>query len=250
MLVWITGASAGFGEAMARVFVARGHRVVGMARRGERLQALQNELGEAFYPLVLDMAQSDQIAPALQHLPENWQQPDVLINNAGLARGMTPAHESSLADWQEMVATNISGVLALTHAVLPDMVARNHGHIINLGSTAGSWPYFGGNVYGASKAFIKQFSQNLRADLAGTKVRVSNIEPGMCGGTEFSQVRFHGDEQQAAQVYANVEPLTAEDIAETVLWIAERPAHVNINRIELMPVAQSFAGLSVSRDPT
>lgn len=248
MIVWITGASAGFGEAMARRFVAHGHRVVGIARRGERLQALQAELGDAFYPLTLDMANAQAIAPALDSLPASWREVDVLVNNAGLARGMTPAHESSLADWQEMVQVNILGLLTITRAVLPGMVARKRGHIINLGSTAGNWPYAGGNVYGATKAFVKQFSQNLRADLAGSKVRVSNIEPGMCGGTEFSQVRFHGDADKAAQVYANVEPLSAEDIAETVVWIAERPAHVNINRIELMPVAQSFAGLSVYRE--
>ena len=248
MIVWITGASAGFGAAMVRLFVARGHCVLGIARRGERLQALRAELGEAFCPLVLDMADTAAIAPALTALPQEWREPDVLINNAGLARGMTPAQESSLADWQEMVQVNILGLLAITRAVLPGMVARNRGHIINLGSTAGNWPYFGGNVYGASKAFVKQFSQNLRADLTGTKVRVSNVEPGLCGGTEFSQVRFHGDADKAAQVYSRVEPLSAEDIADTVLWIAERPAHVNINRVEIMPVAQSFAGLSVHRE--
>lgn len=247
MLVWISGASAGFGEAMARLFVARGHRVLGIARRAARLQALQDELGEAFYPLAADVATREDITAALAALPPEWQSPDVLVNNAGLARGMTPAHESSLADWREMVDTNIGGLLALTHAVLPDMVARNAGHIVNIGSTAGSWPYAGGNVYGASKAFVRQFSQNLRADLAGSKVRVSNIEPGMCGGTEFSQVRFHGDADKAAQVYAGVEALSAQDVAEAVLWVIERPAHVNINRIELMPVAQSFAGLSVAR---
>lgn len=248
MLVWISGASAGFGAAMARQFAARGHRVLGIARRGERLQALKEELGEAFHALAVDLGDADALGRAMAGLDAAWQAPDVLINNAGLARGMTPAQSSSLEDWTEMVNTNIMGLLRLTHAVLPGMVARNRGHIINLGSTAGSWPYFGGNVYGASKAFVKQFSQNLRADLAGSKVRVSNIEPGLCGGTEFSQVRFHGDADKAAAVYANVEPLSAEDIAETVLWIAERPAHVNINRIEIMPVAQSFAGLSVSRD--
>lgn len=248
MLVWISGASAGFGAAMARQFAARGHRVLGIARRGERLQALKEELGEAFHALAVDLGDADALGRAMAGLDAVWQAPDVLINNAGLARGMTPAQSSNLEDWTEMVNTNIMGLLRLTHAVLPGMVARNRGHIINLGSTAGSWPYFGGNVYGASKAFVKQFSQNLRADLAGSKVRVSNIEPGLCGGTEFSQVRFHGDADKAAAVYANVEPLSAEDIAETVLWIAERPAHVNINRIEIMPVAQSFAGLSVSRD--
>lgn len=248
MLIWITGASAGFGQAMARQFVARGHRVLGIARRAGRLDSLQGELGAAFRPLVLDLAQTAGIAPALAALPAEWREPDVLVNNAGLARGLNPAHRSSLADWQEMVNTNILGLLHITHAVLPGMVARNRGHIINLGSTAGNWPYAGGNVYGATKAFVKQFSQNLRADLGGTKVRVSNIEPGLCGGTEFSQVRFHGDAEQAAKVYAGVEALTAGDIAETIVWVAERPAHVNINRIEIMPVAQSFAGLSVCRD--
>ncbi|MDO4777162.1 MAG: SDR family oxidoreductase [Cardiobacteriaceae bacterium] len=249
MLVWITGASAGFGAAMARQFIAHGHRVLGIARRTERLQALQQELGDAFHPLAVDVGDAEALQRALASLPEAWREPDVLVNNAGLARGMTPAQESSLADWEEMVQTNIIGLLRLTRAVLPGMVARNRGHIINLGSTAGNWPYFGGNVYGATKAFVKQFSQNLRADLAGSKVRVSNIEPGLCGGTEFSQVRFHGDSGKAAQVYANVEALSADDIAETILWIAERPPHVNINRIEIMPVAQSFAGLSIAREP-
>ncbi|MDO5091131.1 MAG: SDR family oxidoreductase [Cardiobacteriaceae bacterium] len=248
MLIWITGASAGFGAAMARQFVARGHRVLGIARREARLQDLQRELGAAFLPLAVDVGDADALEKALASLPEAWRAPDVLVNNAGLARGMTPAHESSLADWEEMVQTNILGLLRITRLVLPGMVARNRGHIVNLGSTAGNWPYFGGNVYGASKAFVKQFSQNLRADLAGTKVRVSNVEPGLCGGTEFSEVRFHGDADKAAAVYANVESLSAEDIAETVVWIAERPPHVNINRIEIMPVAQSFAGLSVARE--
>ncbi|TNG92381.1 SDR family NAD(P)-dependent oxidoreductase, partial [Pasteurellaceae bacterium UScroc12] len=168
-------------------------------------------------------------------------------NNAGLALGIDAAQNSNLADWKQMIATNISGLVSITHAVLPGMVARNRGHIINLGSIAGDYPYPGGNVYGATKAFVKQFSLNLRADLVGTAVRVSNVEPGLCGGTEFSKVRFHGDDNKAAALYSNVDYLSAEDIAETIVWIAERPAHVNINRIEIMPVAQAPAGLTVKK---
>ena len=170
-----------------------------------------------------------------------------MINNAGLAVGIEAAQKSKLQDWKQMIATNIGGLITLTHAILPGMVARNRGHIINLGSIAGDYPYPGGNVYGATKAFVKQFSLNLRADLVGTAVRVSNVEPGLCGGTEFSNVRFHGDDNKAAALYADVDYLTPEDIAETIVWVAERPAHVNINRIELMPVAQAPAGLTVKK---
>ena len=248
MNVVITGASAGFGQALARWFVQRGHRVIGTGRRQERLTALRNELGANFHGLAFDLCDEAALNQALAALPAEFQPIDVLVNNAGLARGLEPAQRADWADWQQMIDTNISALARITHRLLPAMVERNRGHIINLGSIAGSYPYPGSNVYGATKAFVAQFSLNLRADLLGTRVRVSNIEPGLCGGTEFSQVRFHGDAARAAAVYAGVQPLSAEDVAAVIGWVAELPEHVNINRLELMPTAQSFAGLAVARD--
>lgn len=247
MIVFVTGASAGFGAAIARRFVRDGHRVVATARRLDRLQALADELGDALLPLELDVRDHDAVAAVPAALPASFAAVDLLVNNAGLALGLEPAHQASLDDWQDMIDTNCSGLVRVTRALLPGMVERQRGHVINLGSVAGRWPYAGGNVYGATKAFVHQFSLNLRADLHGTRVRVTNVEPGLCGGTEFSNVRFHGDDARAASVYANVQPLSAEDIAESVYWIATLPAHVNVNSIELMPVAQSFAGLSIHR---
>lgn len=248
MIVFVTGASAGFGAAIARVFVKGGHRVVATARRKERLDALAGELGSALLPLELDVRDDQAIAAIPASLPKEFAAVDVLVNNAGLALGLEPAHRALLDDWQTMIDTNVTGLVRVTRALLPGMVERNRGHVFNLGSVAGRWPYPGGNVYGATKAFVRQFSLNLRADLAGTAIRVTDIEPGLCGGTEFSNVRFHGDDAKAANVYKNVQPLTAEDIADSVYWIATRPAHVNVNTIELMPVAQSFGALSVHRD--
>lgn len=247
MIVFVTGASAGFGAAIARRFVRDGHRVVATARRLDRLQALADELGEALLPLELDVRDRAAVAAVPGALPASFAEIDLLVNNAGLALGLEPAQQANLDDWQDMIDTNCTGLVQVTRALLPGMVARNRGHVINIGSTAGNWPYAGGNVYGATKAFVRQFSLNLRTDLHGTAVRVSNIEPGLCGGTEFSNVRFHGDDTRAAGVYANVQPLSAEDIAESVRWIATLPAHVNVNEIELMPVAQSFGGLAVHR---
>lgn len=247
MIVFVTGASAGFGAAIARRFVQAGHRVVATARRLDRLQALADELGEVLLPLELDVRDRAAVEAVPGALPPGFAEIDLLVNNAGLALGMEPAHQASLDDWQAMIDTNCTGLVQVTRALLPGMVERRRGHVINIGSTAGNWPYAGGNVYGASKAFVRQFSLNLRTDLHGTGVRVSNIEPGLCGGTEFSNVRFHGDDARAASVYANVQPLSAEDIAESVHWIATLPAHVNVNEIELMPVAQSFGGLVVQR---
>lgn len=249
MRVLVTGASAGFGAAIARKFVALGYQVIATARREDRLAALQQELGERVLTRVLDVTDRSQVAGFIESLPAAWREIDVLINNAGLALGLEPAHQADLNDWQTMIATNCEGLVNVTHAILPGMVARNRGHIFNLGSTAGRWPYPGGNVYGATKAFVRQFSLNLRADLLGTAVRVTDIEPGMCSGTEFSQVRFHGDEQQALAAYEGFQALTAEDIAETIAWIHARPAHMNVNVIEVMPVAQSFAGWALDRKP-
>jgi 3-hydroxy acid dehydrogenase/malonic semialdehyde reductase len=248
MIVFVTGASAGFGAAIARSFVKGGHRVVATARRKDRLDALAAELGDALLALELDVRDADAVAAVPGALPAGFAEVDVLVNNAGLALGLEPAHQASLADWQTMIDTNCTGLVQVTRAFLPGMVARNRGHVFNLGSAAGRWPYAGGNVYGATKAFVRQFSLNLRADLLGTALRVTDIEPGLCGGTEFSNVRFHGDDESAAKVYADMKPLAAADIADSIYWIATRPAHVNINMIELMPVAQSFAGLSVQRD--
>lgn len=247
MIIFVTGASAGFGAAIARSFVKGGHRVVATARRKDRLEALAAELGDALLPLELDVRDRDAVAAVPSLLPADFAAVDVLVNNAGLALGLEPAHRASLEDWQTMIDTNCTGLVQVTRALLPGMVERNRGHVVNLGSVAGRWPYAGGNVYGATKAFVRQFSLNLRADLLGTAIRVTDVEPGLCGGTEFSNVRFHGDDDKAAKVYADVQPLTAEDIADSVYWIATRPAHVNVNTIELMPVAQSFAGLSVHR---
>ncbi|OXH90294.1 NADP-dependent 3-hydroxy acid dehydrogenase, partial [Burkholderia multivorans] len=170
-----------------------------------------------------------------------------LVNNAGLALGVEPAHKASLDEWHTMIDTNCTGLVTVTHALLPGMIERGRGHIFNIGSVAGSYPYAGGNVYGATKAFVRQFSLNLRADLLGTPLRVTDIEPGLCGGTEFSNVRYRGDNEKAANVYANVQPLMPEDIADTVYWIATRPGHVNVNAIELMPIAQAPGGPTVHR---
>lgn len=247
MIVFITGASAGFGAAIARRFVAEGHKVVASARRIERLAALQAELGPSLLPLQLDVRDRVAVAAVLATLPAEFADIDVLVNNAGLALGLEPAQSAALDDWETMVDTNIKGLMYCTRAMLPGMVARGCGHIVNLGSTAGEWPYPGGNTYGATKAFVRQFTLNLRADLVGTGVRATDIEPGLCGGTEFSTVRFHGDQAKADAMYANTQPLTAEDIAETVYWVASRPAHVNINVVQLMPQSQAFGPLAIKR---
>lgn len=248
MAILITGASAGFGEVMCRAFTAAGFNVVGAARRMEKLQALAEELGGSFYPLQMDVADTSSVPAALQSLPEDFKEIDCLINNAGLALGLDSADKADFADWQTMIQTNIVGLTFLTRQILPQMVERKSGYIINIGSIAGNYPYPGGNVYGATKAFVRQFSLNLRADLAGTGIRVTDIEPGLCGGTEFSNVRFKGDDERAAGVYENIRFIRPEDIADTALWLYRRPAHMNVNTIEIMPVAQSFGALPVVRE--
>jgi 3-hydroxy acid dehydrogenase / malonic semialdehyde reductase len=206
------------------------------------------ELGaDRAHALQLDVRDRAAVEEAIAGLPAEWAAIDLLVNNAGLALGLEPAQRASLDDWDGMVDTNVKGVLYVTRAVLPGMVERGRGHIVNIGSTAGSWPYPGGNVYGASKAFVRQFSLNLRADLLKTPVRVTDVEPGLVGGTEFSAVRFKGDDARAGGVYAGTTPLTADDIAEAVHWVATLPPHVNVNTLELMPVCQSFAGLAIAR---
>ncbi|PKG36747.1 MULTISPECIES: SDR family NAD(P)-dependent oxidoreductase [Psychrobacter] len=247
MNVLITGASAGFGKALAERLIANGHQVIGCARRLDKLNNLAETLGEAFLPVVMDVSDTAAIPKIIADLPANFKQIDVLVNNAGLALGTEPAQSSSLDDWMRMTDTNIKGLMALTHAVLPAMVARDSGYIINVGSIAGSWPYFGGNVYGATKAFVKQFSLNLRADLIGTQVRVTNLEPGNVAGTEFSNVRYHGDDDKAAKVYDGFKTMTGEDIGDILLWLIESPAHINVNRLEVMPVAQTYNGLTIAK---
>jgi len=247
MNVLVTGATAGFGAEMARKFVRHGHRVIAAGRRRERLDTLAAELGAALLPIELDVTSRESIDGALAALPADWQQIDVLVNNAGLALGVEPAHKASLDEWETMIDTNCKGLVTMTRRVLPQMVARGSGLIINIGSVAGGYPYPGGNVYGATKAFVDQFTLNLRADLVGTGVRATNIAPGLCGGTEFSNVRFRGDDAAAAKVYEGTEPLTAADIAETAYWIATLPRHVNINVIEMMPTCQGFSAFTVKR---
>ncbi|GAB2954554.1 bifunctional NADP-dependent 3-hydroxy acid dehydrogenase/3-hydroxypropionate dehydrogenase YdfG [Hafnia psychrotolerans] len=248
MIIFVTGATAGFGAEIARRFVKSGHKVVASGRRKERLENLKQELGDALYVVQLDVTNRASIEKAIAALPAEWRNIDVLVNNAGLALGLEKADKADLDDWENMIDTNAKGLVYMTRAVLPGMVERNVGHIINIGSTAGNWPYAGGNVYGATKAFVRQFSYNLRSDLHGTHVRVTNIEPGLCGGTEFSNVRFKGDDDKASKTYDNTNPLTAADVAESVFWVSTLPAHVNINSIEMMPVSQSLAGLQVHRD--
>lgn len=246
MIIFITGATAGFGAAMVKRFINNGYKVIATGRRSERLDQMKAEYGDNLYPLVLDVQDKEMVSKAIDSLPSEWKQIDVLINNAGLALGTELAQKSSLEDWDTMIQTNINGFLYCTHKILPDMVKRNHGQIINLGSVAGEFPYQGGNVYGATKAFVHQMSLNLRSDLLGTNVRVTNIEPGMCH-TEFSEVRFKGDKDKADSVYKGVKALSADDIAETIDWVISRPAHVNINVISLMPTQQAFAGFAIHR---
>lgn len=247
MIVLITGASSGFGAEMARRFVQGGHKVIAAARRTDRLQDLASECVANLLPLAMDVSRKDSINTALASLPPDWKAIDVLINNAGLALGIEPAHRASLEEWETMIATNCTGLVTITRALLPDMVARGSGTVINIGSVAGAYPYPGGNVYGATKAFVDQFTLNLRADLVGTGVRATNIAPGLCGGTEFSNVRLK-DDAAAAKVYEGTVPLTAKDIAESAYWIATLPPHVNINYIEMMPTCQGFAPFNIKRD--
>jgi NADP-dependent 3-hydroxy acid dehydrogenase YdfG len=247
-VVFITGASAGFGESCARIFAKNGFKLVLCARRGDRLTKLQQDLGgtEKVHIIPLDVRNKVEVKKTINTLPDNFKAIDILINNAGLALGLSPAHEADLEDWEIMIDTNIKGLIYLTRNILPGMVANKRGHIINVGSTAGNWPYPGGNVYGATKSFVKQFSMNLRADLLGTNIRVTNIEPGLAE-TEFSIVRFKGDSERAARVYEGAQPLTGEDIAEIALWVTNLPGHVNINSIEVMPTSQAWGPIAIHR---
>jgi 3-hydroxy acid dehydrogenase/malonic semialdehyde reductase len=246
-VVLITGASSGFGSAVAERFAARGVRVVLAARRLDKLRALQHRLGEKAVALELDVRDTARICEALASLPSEFREVDCLINNAGLALGISPAQAADPGHWERMIETNCLGLAAMTRAVLPGMVERGRGHVINIGSVAGRYPYPGANVYGATKAFVHQFSLALRSDLHGTGVRVSCLEPGMCGGTEFSQVRFEGDASRAAAVYKGMQPIMPQDIAESVEWLATRPQHLNVNVLEMMPTQQSLGVFQVAR---
>jgi serine 3-dehydrogenase len=242
--VLITGATAGIGEASARLFVANGWRVIATGRRGDRLRALADDLGDVCLPLEIDMRDLDALA-SLAELAAPWGEIDLLVNNAGLAPPMEPLQDTDIAAQANVIETNVTGLVALTRALLPKLIERQ-GAVINLSSVAASYPYRGGAVYGATKAFVRQFSLDLRCDLAGTGVRVTSIEPGMVE-TEFTLVRNGGDQAASDALYANMDPMTAEDIAETILWVATLPPHLNINALELMPVSQSFAGFTVTR---
>jgi 3-hydroxy acid dehydrogenase/malonic semialdehyde reductase len=242
----VTGATSGFGRATAEALVRSGARVVATGRRGDRLRALADAHAGKVHPVVLDVRDRAAVEAALPALPPEWRAIDVLVNNAGLALGLEPAQRASLDEWRTMIDTNCTGLVTVTRAVLPGMVERNRGHVVNVGSVAGTYPYPGGNVYGATKAFVRQFTLNLRADLVGTAVRATSIEPGMAE-TEFSLVRFQGDAAKASKVYDGVKPLSGDEVAEAILWAVSLPAHVNVNAIELMPVQQAFSPFAISR---
>ena len=242
--ILITGATAGFGEAAARKFVAGGWRAIGTGRRGERLRQLQEELGDAFLPLEIDMRDIGAVE-SMAKLAAPWGEIDLLRNNAGLAPPTDPLSETEWDRIETVIETNITGLVALTRALLPKLVERK-GQIVNLSSVAATYPYKGGAVYAGTKAFVRQFSLDLRADLGGTGVRVTSVEPGMAE-TEFTIVRTGGDKHASDKLYAGMDPMTAQDLAELFWWLANLPPHLNINTIELMPVSQSWAGFTVER---
>jgi len=245
--IFITGATSGFGEACAERYAADGDKLVLTGRRVDRLQKLQQQLQVKVpvHIVQLDVRNAEAVNETVSSLPSEFQEIDVLVNNAGLALGLEPAHKTDPTDWEQMIDTNIKGLTYCTRTILPGMVERNRGHIVNLGSVAGAWPYAGGNVYGATKAFVAQFSRNLRSDLLGTNIRVTNIEPGLAN-TEFSLVRFKGDESLAEKPYCNVKPLTATDIADLIFFVTSVPEHININALEVMPTCQAWGGLKVN----
>jgi serine 3-dehydrogenase len=244
---WITGATSGFGAATAERLILEGWHVIASGRRADRLQQLVDRHGaDRVHALAFDMRDDTAMRAAHASLPTDFANIDLLVNSAGLALGSAPAQRASLAQWKEMIDTNVTGLVSITHLLLPQLIERR-GAIINISSISGSYSYPGGNVYGATKAFVTQFSLNLRTDLHGTGVRVTSVEPGMAE-TEFTVVRNGGDQAASDRLYAGAQPITAHDIAATVCWIASLPPHLNINRIEVMPTSQSVAGLQVARD--
>jgi len=244
---FITGATSGFGLATARRFAEAGWRIVATGRRADRLQELVDQVGDKWvHAAAFDVRDADAMQAALDGLPEGFRNIDLLVNNAGLAQGTAPAQQASLEDWRTMIDTNITALVTLTHALLPNLIARR-GAIVNISSTAATYPYPGGNVYGGTKAFVSQFSLNLRSDLHGTGVRVTTLEPGMAE-TEFTLVRTHGDQSASDTLYRGAQAMGADDIADTIYWIATLPSHLNVNRLELMPVSQSYAGFQVHRE--
>lgn len=248
LIVLVTGATSGFGAAACRRFVKEGAKVIATGRRGDRLKALKKELGARCATLEFDVRDRRRTAEALASLPKGFEKVNVVVANAGLALGLEGAAEANLDDWETMVATNINGLLYTVRAVLPGLVARDEGHVIVLGSVASDFPYPGGNVYGATKAFVKQFALNLRADLLGSNIRVTSVEPGLCE-TEFSLVRFKGDAEKAAKPYQGIDPLSGDDVAETIYWAATLPRRVNVNRLQVMPVMQAFGPFAFKRRP-
>ena len=245
-IVLITGASSGIGEACAYSFAELGARLILTARRSPRLESLKTELTQRFSAdillLTFDVRDRPSVTTALESLPAEWQAIDILINNAGLSRGLDKLYEGDIQDWEEMIDTNVKGLLYMTRAIVPGMVARGRGHVISLGSIAGHETYPRGNVYCATKAAVRAISEGLKQDLLGTPVRVSSVDPGLVE-TEFSQVRFHGDTERAETVYANMQPLTAQDVAEVIVFCATRPAHVNVSEVLVLPTDQSGATL-------
>ena len=242
----ITGVTAGIGEAVARKFAKNGMKLVLVARRQEKLEAIADSLGTECHILELDIRDRTAVDDSFNNIPEEFSEIDVLVNNAGLALGLESASNADLSDWDQMIDTNVKGLIYCTRTVLPGMVSRDRGHIINIGSVAGSYPYPGGNVYGGTKAFVHQFSLNLRADLLGTKIRVSCVEPGATK-TEFLTVRFKGDSEKAESMLKGANPMTADDVAEVINFVATAPSNVNINLLELMPVSQAFAPFAINR---
>ena len=247
-VTFITGATSGFGAAAARRYVAAGGKVIATGRRTERLEALQAELGaDNCHIITLDIRDRAAIDAAIAAIPAPFAGINIVLANAGLALGLQPAQETDITDWETMIATNVTGFVYTIRALLPGMIARGGGHVVTLGSVAGDYPYPGGSVYGATKAFVKQFALNLRSDLQGKNVRVTNIEPGLTE-TEFSLVRFKGDEGKASAPYSKTKAMNADDIAESIFWATTLPEHVNINKIELMATTQAIGAFDIYRE--